>query len=106
ALPREPKSRNARTKLSALLSAALTTASLLMLCQASAQAQGGVPLWTYRYDGPANGNDSASAVAADSSGNVLVTGSSWNGTKNDYLTLAYSNAGVPLWTNRYRGDAY
>jgi len=37
----------------------------------------------------------------DSSGNVFVTGPSWNGSNNDLVTLAYSNAGVPLWTNRY-----
>src|SRR5437762_13694625 len=59
ALPPEPDSFNLRTKLSALLLviAALITSSLL-LCPASAHAQGGVPLWTNRYDGPANGPDS------------------------------------------------
>src|SRR6266581_9022639 len=51
----------------------ITTVSLLMLCPASAHAQGGVPLWTNRYDGPANSSDLARAIAVDSSGNVFVT---------------------------------
>jgi hypothetical protein len=58
----------------------------------------GVPLWTNRYSGPANGPDRAYAVAVDSSGNVFVTGESWNGTTFDYVTIKYSSAGVPLLT--------
>ena len=64
----------------------------------------GVPVWTNRYNGPANADDEAFAVAADSSGNVFVTGySSGSGSGYDYLTIKYSSAGVPLWTNRYNG---
>ncbi len=64
----------------------------------------GVALWTNRYNGPVNGHDIASAVAVDSSGNVVVTGSSaGSGGNSDYVTIAYSGAGVPLWTNRYNG---
>lgn len=64
----------------------------------------GVPLWTNRYNGPANGDDSAIAVAVDISGNVLVTGNSLaNPTNTDFVTIKYSSAGVPLWTNRYDG---
>src|SRR5262245_42248559 len=96
ALPAEPESFNSRTRLSALLFVALASASLLWLYPASASAQGGVPLWTNRY--PAG---VASAIAVDSTGNVFVTGTSWNG--NDYATIKYSNTGVPLWTNRYNG---
>jgi hypothetical protein len=66
----------------------------------------GVPLWTNRYNGPANGSDGAAAVAVDASGKVFVTGYS-GGSQSyyDYATIAYSGAGVPLWTNRYNGPA-
>jgi hypothetical protein len=63
----------------------------------------GVPLWTNRYKGPGNGADYARAIAVDGSGNVFVTGGSSNGTNSDYATVAYSGAGVPLWTNLYDG---
>jgi hypothetical protein len=60
----------------------------------------GVPSWTNRYDGPSSRGDRATALAVNASGNVLVTGSSFDG---GYTTLAYSAAGLPLWTNRYSG---
>src|SRR5580765_5558891 len=64
----------------------------------------GVPLWTNQYNGPGNGTDRAIAVAVDGSGNVIVTGSSFgNGTSDDYATIKYSAAGVPIWINRYNG---
>ena len=67
----------------------------------------GVALWTNRYHGPANGQDRASAVAVDGSGNAFVTGTSAdiNGYSPDYATIKYSSAGVVLWTNRYNGPA-
>jgi hypothetical protein len=69
----------------------------------------GVPLWTNRYNGPGNDDDRAYAVAVDASGNVFVTGGSDTNASPlfynlDYATIAYSNAGMPLWTNRYNGD--
>ncbi len=64
----------------------------------------GVPLWTNHYNGPANGNDYASAIAVDGDYNVIVTGSSYGGGGDyDYATIKYSSAGVPLWTNCYNG---
>src|SRR5262245_10639068 len=59
---------------------------------------------TTRYSARANGSDAAGAVAVDVSGTVFVTGSSaGSGGDSDYATIAYSGAGVPLWTNRYNG---
>jgi uncharacterized delta-60 repeat protein len=64
----------------------------------------GVALWTNRYNGPANGQDWANAVATDSSNKVIVTGFSDNGGGDwDYATVKYSSEGIPLWTNRYNG---
>jgi hypothetical protein len=66
----------------------------------------GVPLWTNRYNGRANGDNQARAVAVDTSGNVFVTGWSYDSSSSDdYATIKYSSAGVPLWTNRYNGAA-
>jgi hypothetical protein len=65
----------------------------------------GVPLWTNRYNGPANSDDEAYAVAVDGSNNVIVTVYSTGSTTfYDYATIKYSSAGLPLWTNRYNGS--
>jgi uncharacterized protein YgiM (DUF1202 family) len=67
----------------------------------------GVPLWTNLYNGPGNGSDVAYAVALDGSNNVIVTGySAGSGSYQDYATIKYSSAGLPLWTNRYNGPGY
>jgi uncharacterized delta-60 repeat protein len=64
----------------------------------------GVPLWTNLYN--YGGNDMLFAMAMDSSGNVAVTGRSQADTTGlDFLTIEYSSAGVPLWTNRYEPGA-
>ncbi|MBL9138673.1 MAG: SBBP repeat-containing protein [Verrucomicrobiales bacterium] len=62
----------------------------------------GVPLWIHRYNGPGNGFDEATAVAVDGRGNVFVTGRSASaGGASGYATIMYSEAGTPVWTNRY-----
>ena len=68
-------------------------------------ASAGGGLWTNRYNGPVNGDDKATAVAVDGSGNVIVTGYSMGtGFNYDYATIKYSGAtGAPIWTNRYNG---
>jgi hypothetical protein len=73
----------------------------------------GVPLWTNRYNGPANETDAATAIVVDANADVIVTGSSYGNDRSnpidarydDYATIKYSAAGVPLWTNRYNGPA-
>jgi hypothetical protein len=67
-------------------------------------AANGAILWQQRYNGPANGHDDASAIAVDASGNVIVTGTSSNGTNSDYYTVKYAaQGGTPLWEQRYNG---
>jgi outer membrane protein assembly factor BamB len=75
-------------------------------------AADGALLWEQHYDGPANGYDSAGAVAVDGSGNVVVTGFSVGSVKSfgdhnqDYYTAKYAAAdGALLWEQRYNGPA-
>ena len=84
----------------------LLLACLLLLLPAPTRAETGVQAWVQRYNGPTNGYHVAYAIAVDGSNNVIVTGISDNDSSQsnpDYLTIKYSGAGVPLWTNRYDG---
>lgn len=63
----------------------------------------GIALWTNRYAGPGNCDDYPSAIAVAPDGNVYVTGTSSNAVLCDCVTIKYSSAGLPLWTNRYNG---
>src|SRR6185312_12029143 len=65
----------------------------------------GVPLWTNIFDDAIGGSDSANAIALDTNGNVFVTGSAFVASL-DFCTIAYSNSGVPLWTNFYDGPGH
>jgi hypothetical protein len=67
-------------------------------------AEDGALLWEQRYNGPANLDDSATDVAVDASGNVIVTGSSHNGTNYDAYTISYASVdGAQRWEKRYNG---
>ncbi len=70
----------------------------------------GNQLWVKRYNGPANGEDIAQAIALDSLGNVLVTGTSCNDTQffctnSDFATIEYDPTGTQLWVSRYNGGS-
>ena len=64
-------------------------------------------LWTAKYNGPGNYNDSAKAIALDASGNVYVTGYSYSGarTREDYTTVKYDSSGRKLWVAKYAGPS-
>ncbi|MEP7157446.1 MAG: fibronectin type III domain-containing protein [Betaproteobacteria bacterium] len=64
----------------------------------------GVIQWRAITNGGGNSDDIAYAVAVDSAGNVVVTGSSQNGAFTDYLTVKYDSSGVELWRAIMNGD--
>lgn len=61
--------------------------------------------WVARYDGPGGDDDVGHAIAVDASGNVYVTGKSYNGLHEDYAyaTVKYDGDGNQLWAARYDG---
>jgi hypothetical protein len=73
----------------------------------------GAPLWTNFFNGAGNQQDDVAGLAADSRGNLFVAGSTFSSRTNeqgsysdpDYVTIAYSGSGTPLWTNYYNGFA-
>jgi hypothetical protein len=67
----------------------------------------GNQMWVATYDGPAHGQDYATAIAVDAFRRVNVTG--WSvgiGTGFDYATIQYSPQGVVNWVDRYDGPGY
>lgn len=71
------------------------------------RAADGFELWSDRYDGPGDADDVPVAVAIDSAGNVIVTGSSMGSSSaQDVYTRKYNGAtGGDLWNQRDDGPA-
>jgi uncharacterized delta-60 repeat protein len=67
----------------------------------SSVLQVGVPDWTARYNGPDNSHDQANTIATDASGNIYVTGVSYNSNGSQTATLKYNANGQTQWTARY-----
>jgi Beta-propeller repeat len=66
----------------------------------------GVPVWTNVFKPSINGGESAKKIAVDSNDDAIVTGYFRGGgsvLNNNYATIKYSGAGVPLWTNYFSG---
>ncbi|MBK8550389.1 MAG: T9SS type A sorting domain-containing protein [Ignavibacteria bacterium] len=51
------------------------------------------------------GNDIASDIVADNSGNVYVTGASDSLSSSDFATVKYNSAGIQEWVRKYNGTA-
>ncbi len=60
----------------------------------------GHQVWTAAFDGTGNSTDIARSIAVAGT-NVYVTGSSWNGSNLDFLTLKYDAQGNRLWNVSY-----
>jgi uncharacterized delta-60 repeat protein len=58
--------------------------------------------WESRYNSPTNGQESASDIAVDASGNVFVTG----GSNGDYITLKYNFNGLQQWVRTYNNSLF
>jgi uncharacterized delta-60 repeat protein len=67
-------------------------------------ATNGNELWVRSYNGSENEGDFANAIAVDGSGNVYVTGWSYDSTSDyDYATIKYYPDGDSAWVRKYNG---
>lgn len=66
----------------------------------------GVQQWLSRYNGPGNGTDQANAIFVDNTGNVYVTGFSYQQPfygNMDMATVKYNAQGIQQWAARFDG---
>src|SRR5882672_6428203 len=61
--------------------------------------------WRVAYNGPADQDDQANALALDAAGNVYVTGASQGSSSGfDYATIKYDSNGNRMWVARYNSS--
>jgi len=66
----------------------------------------GKELWASSYSGASFYRDIATAIAVDTTGNVYVTGESFDSTTDyDYATVKYDPGGHELWAVRYNNKS-
>lgn len=66
----------------------------------------GVQQWIAIYNGTGNGYDQPVGIALDGSGNVYITGFSFNGSNYDFATIKYDNNGNQQWVSIYDGPTH
>jgi uncharacterized delta-60 repeat protein len=64
----------------------------------------GTQLWATRFNGTGNSTDIAKSIKIASSGNIYVSGKTFNGTDFDYLLLKYNSSGVQQWVKTFNGS--
>lgn len=64
----------------------------------------GTEQWVARFNGPSDSYDISTDIITDISGNVYVTGYSYdNVSLEDYATIKYNSSGEQQWVSKYNG---
>jgi uncharacterized delta-60 repeat protein len=61
--------------------------------------------WVATYSGPNNSIDVSRAIFVDNSQNVYITGTSFGGSSDDYVSIKYNPNGTTAWIMSYNGPA-
>jgi uncharacterized delta-60 repeat protein len=77
--------------------------ALLTIAAVSGFAQINIQ-WASRYTSAGSNIDRAIDLDRDTAGNVIVTGTSWNGANLDIVTVKYDPAGNQLWAMSFNGS--
>lgn len=63
----------------------------------------GILQWAQRFNGLVNGTDISRVVKVSNTGNVYITGRTFNGANSDCFLLKYNAAGIQQWVSYYDG---